>query len=210
MTFVAYANTGPFTNNVTPPALSATLFNNMESFLDQIVASVVADANITANGSGALTVVSETITGSGTGLTVQHNAVVSGTLTSTGNHIANGGMNTNTIRESGGTVAMDLSAGTGEVKFPVDMKGVIKSIGGGHTLTDWNFGTVSANNGGTTVTHGLKDKNGTAQIPTVLFVTMDNLALNEVAMADNANSSTFRVSTSTSTSRTVWWLALLA
>jgi len=87
--------------------------------LDQIISSAVADANITANGSGALTVVSATMTAAGTGLTVQHNALVSGVLTTTGNHVANGGMNINTIRDNvGGNTAIDLSAGTGNVKLP--------------------------------------------------------------------------------------------
>ncbi len=74
MTFTPYSNTGPFTNNVVPPGISATFLNNIENFLDQIDSSAVADSNVTANGSGALTAVSLTLSGSGTGLTVNHNA----------------------------------------------------------------------------------------------------------------------------------------
>src|SRR6266568_3183567 len=84
MTFTAYSNTGPFTNNVVPPGISSTFLNNVENFLDQIDSSAVADANVTANGSGALTAVSLTVTNSGTGLTVNHNALVSGNMTISG------------------------------------------------------------------------------------------------------------------------------
>ncbi len=172
----------------------------------------MADANITSNGSGALTVVSATMTAAGTGLTVQHNALVSGVLTTTGNHVANGGMNVNSIRDnSSGNLAMDLSAGTGEVKFPVSVKGVIKSIGGLHTLTDWNFGLASSvNNAGVTITHGIKNASGAAAQPTAIFATLFNAGLSESAMADTVGTTTFRLTTSTSTTRNVWWLALLA
>src|SRR5229473_2276427 len=119
MTFAAYANTGPFTNNVTPPSLSAQYNNNIESFLDQIVAPLVADSHVTADGLGNVTTLSVTLTSTGTGLTVQHNATVSGILTTTGNHVANGGMNVNTIRDNtNGNTAIDLSAGSGLAKFP--------------------------------------------------------------------------------------------
>src|SRR5258708_33418809 len=119
MVFVAYANTGPFTNNVTPPGISATFLGNVESFLDQIVAPLVADSHVSADGLGNVTTLSATLTSTGTGLTVQHNALVSGILTTTGNHVANGGMNVNTIRDNtNGNTAIDLSAGSGLAKFP--------------------------------------------------------------------------------------------
>jgi hypothetical protein len=63
MTFTPYSNTGPFTNNTTPPGVSATFLNNIENFLDQIDSSVVADSNITANGAGALGAASLTVHG---------------------------------------------------------------------------------------------------------------------------------------------------
>ena len=91
MTFSAYANTGPFTNNSTPPGISATFLNNVESFLDQVVASTVADAHVTADGNGNVTTPGLTLTGSGTGLTVQHNATVSGDLHVSGNLFGTGG-----------------------------------------------------------------------------------------------------------------------
>ena len=180
--------------------------------LDQIVSSAVADANITANGSGALTAVSETLTGAGTALTVSHNALVSGILTTTGNHVANGGMNINSVRDnSSGNLALDLSAGTGEVKFPVGVKGIIKSVGGGHTLQDFNFGLASnVNNAGVTITHGIKNASGTSVQPTAILATLFNAGLTESAMADTVTSTTFRLTTSTSSTRNVWWLALLA
>src|SRR5437868_600100 len=89
-------------------------------------------------------------------------------------------------------------------------KGVLKSVGGAHTLTDWNFGTASANNSGVTVTHGLKNAAGVATTPTVIFCTIDNFALAESCMADTVGTTTFRLSTSAATTRTVWWIALLA
>ena len=84
MVFVAYANTGPFTNNVTPPGISATFLGNVESFLDQIVAPLVADSHVSADGLGNVTTLSATLTSTGTGLTVQHNATVSGRITCSG------------------------------------------------------------------------------------------------------------------------------
>jgi hypothetical protein len=84
MAFTTYANTGPFTNNVTPPGISATFLNNVENFIDQIVSSAVADSHITSDGNGNETAVSLKATGTGTGLTVQHNATVSGSLTVSG------------------------------------------------------------------------------------------------------------------------------
>jgi len=208
MTFATYGNTGPFTNNVTPPGINATFLNNVESFLDQIISSAVADANVTANGSGALTVVSATMTAAGTGLTVQHNALVSGVLTTTGNHVANGGMNTNTIRDNvGGNVGMDLSVGTGEVKFPVNMKGVLKSIGGLHTLTDWNAGFVGITTGGTTITHGLKNASGVATAATAIVATCASSGLAGVITINSQNTTQFVAATSVNCN--IFWLAIL-
>jgi len=117
----------------------------------------VADANVTANGSGALTVVSATMTAAGTGLTVQHNALVSGVLTTTGNHVANGGMNINTIRDNvGGNTAIDLSAGSGLAKFPhgITLTGGALSLLLG-SLTRISIFTGSATSSGTLQAHGL-------------------------------------------------------
>lgn len=205
MTFAVYGNSGPFTNNVTPPGINATFLNNVESFLDQIISSAVADANITANGSGALTVVSATMTAAGTGLTVQHNALVSGVLTTTGNHVANGGMNINTIRDNvGGHVAEDLSAGDGSVKFPVGLSGVLKSIGGGHTLTDWNFGFQAAVSGGTVITHGIKNASGAAATPVVIVTP----SIQTAVLVNAVGTTTFNVQPASNCN--VFWLALLA
>ncbi len=44
MVWVNYANTGPFTNNVTPPGINATFLGNIESFLDQFSTSVASAA----------------------------------------------------------------------------------------------------------------------------------------------------------------------
>jgi hypothetical protein len=52
-----YANTGPFTNNVTPPGISATFLNNIENFLDTIT-SVAYDSHVSSDGSGNVTVAS--------------------------------------------------------------------------------------------------------------------------------------------------------
>jgi len=182
LTFTVYANTGPFIANTVPPGLSATFFNNIEGFLDQIDSSIVADSLVTADGAGHVSAVSLTATGAGTGLAVSHNATVSGTLTTAGMHTANGGL-----------------------------KGVLTSIGGGHTLTDWNWGIAGGvSNAGVTVTHGIKNAGGTSTTPNVIFALIDANALSEICMADNAGTTTFRLSTNTSTARNVWWLALLA
>src|SRR5216683_1480057 len=156
MAFAAYANTGPFTNNVTPPSLSA-YNNNIESFLDQIVAPLVADSHVSADGLGNVTTLSITLTSTGTGLTVQHNATVSGILTTTGNHVANGGMNVNTIRDNtNGNTAIDLSAGSGLVKLP---HGATLTGGAFNLLTGsisrLSIFTGTANSSGTLQAHGL-------------------------------------------------------
>lgn len=152
MSFVAWANAGPWTNNTGPPFINATYLNNIDSFLDQITSSVVADANITANGSGNMVVGGGlTVNGAGTALSIAHNATVSGTLTSTGNHVANGGMNTNTIRDAtNGNTGMDLSAGSGLVKFPHGLSLIVGSLS-----RIWISGALAIASGGTSVSHGL-------------------------------------------------------
>ena len=56
MTFTPYSNTGPFNNNAAP-ALAATFFNNIETFLDSITQSIVNDSHVTTDGNGHVTVV---------------------------------------------------------------------------------------------------------------------------------------------------------
>ena len=208
MTFTAYVNQGPYTNNVQPPSLSATLFNNLESFLDQIVAPLVADSHVSADGLGNVTTLSVTLTSTGTGLTVQHNATVSGVLTTTGNHVANGGMNINSIRDNvGGHLAEDLSAGDGSVKFPVGLSGVLKSIGGGHTLTDWNAGFVSITTGGTTITHGLKNASGVATAATAIVAVCASSGLAGVITINSQTTTQFTAATSVNCN--IFWIAIL-
>lgn len=159
MAFAAYANTGPFTNNSTPPGISATFLNNVETFLDQIISSAVTAGNFTADGSGNLTQAGGlTINGTGTALLVAHNATVSGTLTSTGTHIATGGVNTNTIRDNvGGTTAIDLSSGGGQAKFPhgITLTGSALNLLSGSITRIWISGQLSIAVAGTSVSHGL-------------------------------------------------------
>lgn len=69
-------------------------------------------------------------------LSVTNNATIGGTLgvtgvtTHTGNIIANGGENIDTIRENGtGITAMDLSAHTGQVRFPFPLR-IIPAVAG--------------------------------------------------------------------------------
>ena len=57
MAFTSYAPTGPFTDNSVPPGLSAQYNNNIETFLQQIVAPIVADSHVSADGNGNVTVV---------------------------------------------------------------------------------------------------------------------------------------------------------
>lgn len=54
-----YSNTGPFTNNITPPGISSTFLNNVENFLDT-VNTMATDSNNTSDGSGNATVHSMT------------------------------------------------------------------------------------------------------------------------------------------------------
>lgn len=81
MTFTPYSNSGPFINNSVPPGINATFLNNVENFLDQLDSSAAADVHITSDGAGNETLLSANLTGAGTGLTVQHNALVKGNLT---------------------------------------------------------------------------------------------------------------------------------
>src|SRR5260221_6348189 len=170
MTFATYGNTGPFTNNVTPPGINATFLNNIESFLDQIISSAVADANITANGSGALTVVSATMTAAGTGLTVQHNALVSGVLTTTGNHVANGGMNIGTIRDNT-TGAPQATLVTAGITINNPLNAVLKAIGGGPTPPPLEPGVFGATTSGTTPTHCFKNTFRVSSATTAIICT---------------------------------------
>ena len=86
MTWQGYANTGPFTNNTTPPGINATFLNNIESFLDQFAGSVVTDSSISTNGSGTLTIKTVQLT---TG-TITRIAKFSGTGTGSGQTVSHG------------------------------------------------------------------------------------------------------------------------
>ena len=117
----------------------------------------MADSHVSADGLGNVTTLSTTLTSTGTGLTVQHNATVSGILTTTGNHVANGGMNVNTIRDNNnGNTAIDLSAGSGLAKFPhgITLTGGALSLLLG-SLTRISIFTGSATSSGNTQAHGL-------------------------------------------------------
>ena len=56
MAFTSYSPTGPFTDNTTPPSLSAAYNHAIETFLQQIVASAVADSHISSDGNGNLSI----------------------------------------------------------------------------------------------------------------------------------------------------------
>ncbi len=190
MTFTAYSNSGPFTNNVVPPGISSTFLNNIENFLDQIDSSAVADANITANGSGALTAVSLTLSGSGTGLTVQHNATITGTLTQTGAASFN-------AAGTGLTVAHNATvSGALTVNGATTLNGVLNLIAG--SISRIAFGFSAATTGGTAITHGL----GTT--PTLVLIcprtTQTTFAV------DSVGSTTFTAFVGTNCN--VWWLAI--
>ena len=86
MPFTTYANTGPFNNNANP-ALAATFFNNVETFLDEIVSSIVNDTNVTANGSGSVTLKTVNLT---SGSLTRIHAIGPTTVTSGGTSVSHG------------------------------------------------------------------------------------------------------------------------
>jgi hypothetical protein len=154
---------------------------------------------VTANGSGAVTAVSITLTASGTGLTVQHNATVSGVLTTTGTITANGGLNTNTVRDNvGGTTAIDLSSGGGLAKFPhgITLTGGTLNLLAGSITRIWISGQLSIAVAGTSVSHGL------GATPDFVIGTLDVGAgtTNSIGIAyGSMNSSSFTAYTSAGT-----------
>src|SRR6266568_2197985 len=177
MTFTPYSNTGPFTNNVVPPGISATFLNNIENFLDQIDSS-------------ALTAVSLTLSGSGTGLTVQHNATITGTLTQTGAASFN-------AAGTGLTVAHNATvSGALTVNGATTLNGVLNLIGG--SISRIGFGFNAATTGGTAITHGL------GATPTIVLIcprtTQTTFAV------DSVGSTTFTAFVGTNCN--VWWLAI--
>ena len=114
-------------------------------------------------------------------------------------------MNTNTIRDNvGGTTALDLSAGGGVAKFPNGLNGVITSIGGGHTLADWNFGFSAAATSGTMITHGIKNASGAASTPVVVV----SPSIQTAVLVNAVGTTTFNVQPASNCN--VFWLALLA
>ncbi len=145
MAWVNYANTGPFTNNVTPPGINATFLNNIESFLDQFATSVDADNNITTDLSGNMVVTS--------------------------------------------------------IKARLWSKS-------GHSLVDFNFGSVNATSAGVSVTHGLKNVAGAATAPGTILVTANSGTANVTVVAGGVTTTTFTVFSSVNIN--VWWLALAA
>lgn len=83
------------------------------------------------------------------------------------------------------------------------VSGGIQFVSG--ALSRIQFGVASGvTSAGQSVTHNL----GVA--PDVVFCTLDNVGVGEVAQAANLGATTFTISTSGATGRTVWWLALKA
>ena len=150
MTFTTYANTGPFTNNAVPPGINATFLNNVENFLDQIVSSAVADSHITSDGSGNETAVSLTLTAAGTGLTVQHNATVSGTMTISG---AGTGLSVAHNATISGTLSVPGTLAVGTVNSGAVTANSVSFTQGSIARIAFGFSAVTT--GGTTITHGL-------------------------------------------------------
>jgi hypothetical protein len=139
----AYSNTGPWNNNALP-SISATFLNNVESFLDLLTSSAAQDVNVTSNGSGLLTITGLTVSGAvtlngaGTGLTVAHNATITGTFTVTGDATFNGAGQSITAAHNisvGGT----LNLGTGSLTKIASFSGV---AGTSPTFFNHNLGVV--------------------------------------------------------------------
>ena len=86
MAFTSYTPQGPYTDNVTPPGVSALLINNIETFLQQIVAPLVADSHISADGNGVATVLSLKLTKG----SITRISIFSGSATNAGNSQAHG------------------------------------------------------------------------------------------------------------------------
>src|SRR5258707_4968457 len=108
------------------------------------------------------------MTAAGTGLTVQHNALVSGVLTTTGNHVANGGMNIGTIRDNT-TGAPQATLVTAGITINNPLNAVLKAIGGCDTHTHCDGGVFGVNTSGTTNPHAFAKKSrvGTASTGSV-------------------------------------------
>lgn len=129
MTYTTYSRSGPFTDN-SPPGISASLLNAIESFL----LAGWFDSSITSNGAGALTTSGLTVngtsslggnstvsgtlvvtgdvtmSGSGTGLSVSHNVTISGTLNANGGiSFPNGSL---TTMRTFGSIALTTSQAT--------------------------------------------------------------------------------------------------
>jgi len=205
MTFTTYGNTGPFTNNVVPPGINATFLNNVENFLDQIISSAVADSHITADGSGNETAVSVTLTASGTGLTVQHNAQVSGNMTISGTETVAGaatfnGSGTGLTVAHNATINGTLTAPTygGNPTFTgnVSLNGILNLING--SLSRIGFGFSAITTGGTAINHGL------GASPVAIFLTPS--ANVNAWVSSTVTSSIFTAFVSSNNN--CWWLAI--
>jgi hypothetical protein len=198
MAFSNYGNTGPFTNNTVPPGISATFLNNVENFLDQIISSAVADSHITADGAGNETAVSLTVTAAGTGLTVQHNALISGTLSVTGAATLNAAGTALSVAHNA-TISGTLTAPTiGGTTFTgvVNFNNTINLVQG--SISRINFGFTAVTTGGTSISHGL------GVVPQAVLITPST---NVTAWASSSmSSSTFTAFVSSNNN--VWWLAI--
>jgi hypothetical protein len=143
---MGYSNTGPFTNNVTPPGVSATFLNNVENFLDT-VNSLATDANNTSDSNGNATVVTINVPNNGalrskdSGGTVRQ--IVQ--LDSSNNlNIVAGGNNRISLKTSGGTEiarvnASGLSLISGTFALLTGSLARISSFSGTATTTSTNF-----------------------------------------------------------------------
>jgi len=122
-----------------------------------------------------------------------------------GNLIANGGMNISTIRDNttGATQVTLLTAG---ITITNPLNAVLKSLGGGHTLTDWNIGFNAIVTTGTVISHGIKNASGVATAPTAVFMEVGSVVL---TTHDVTGINTTQFTATCGANCNVFWVAIL-
>jgi hypothetical protein len=83
---------------------------------------------------------------------------------------------------------------------------ILKSVGGGHTLQDWNMGFNTASVAGDVHAHGIKNKLGVATAPTAMFATINNTSGFTCGIG-NTDATNFTLFGSANIN--CWWLAIL-
>src|SRR6266487_3214559 len=158
--FSGYSNTGPFTNNVVPPGISATFLNNVENFLDT-VNSAATDSHVTADGNG-------NVVTTGTVQVANNKAYQSKDSGGTVRSLMTLDGSNNLIVKAGGNNQIRLQTSSGAEQARIDGTG-LNLIAGTFSLLTGSIARISMFSGTATVTATLFN-HGLGAVPDIVLL----------------------------------------